>query len=146
MSSSQYVQQQASSKRERKSKELTLEACTLKRWLHSLDLQQLLDAMKFEFKSYPESSSKCHEYDLLLEMITNQSPPPTPIHPRALGYKKLASNEPITNGRWDEEERILRNRFERPRLFQFIERTPSSSIHRSSSDNTDSGMEDLLFC
>lgn len=147
-------------------KEVAMTTSEMKKWLHSLNLQQLLNAMKFTFpqssssssSSYSSSSSlssrpsssSCHEYDLLLEMLRNQSPPPTPIHPRAMGYKKLASKQPLTNGRWDEEERILRNRFERPRLFQFIERSSPSSKSNRTATNTyggggGGGMEDLLL-
>ena len=53
-------------------------------------------------------------------MVDLQSPPPTPIHPRAMGVK-LASNVFSSDGR-DEEERIMRNRRVRPRLYQLIER------------------------
>ena len=117
----------------------------MKEWLHSLTSKQLQDAMMFSLSS--QSSSSCHhnhdsnnEYDLLIEMLSSQSPPPTPIHPRAMGYNHHASNHnPITDGRWDEEQRVLRNRFERPRLFQFIERSSESlnlDIDSISADNS----------
>lgn len=94
----------------------------MKEWIHSLSLQQLLDAMVFSL------STASNEYNLLVEMLSTQSPPPIPIHPKAVGYKQHATNQPITDGRLDEEQRVLRNRFERPRLFQFIERSyPLSS-------------------
>jgi len=92
-------------------------------WIHSLTSEELKEAMCFTFKSDDEDSNSnkqsSHEYDLLIEMLNNQCPPPTPIHPRALNFK-TASDQPITDGRRCEEERILRSRFEIPRLFQFI--------------------------
>ncbi len=94
----------------------------MKEWIHSLSLQQLQDAMVFSL------STTSNEYNVLVEMLSTQSPPPTPIHPKAVGYKPHATNQLITDGRLDEEQRVLRNRFERPRLFQFIERSyPPSS-------------------
>jgi DNA polymerase sigma len=92
----------------------------IKHWIDTLTSEELLHAMTFPF------SSECKEYDLLIEMLKSQSPPPTPIHPRAMGFKQQASNIPVTDGRWDEEERVLRNRVERPRLFQFIERSENA--------------------
>ena len=51
-----------------------------------------------------------------------------------LTLQKQASSKPITTGRWDEEERILRNRFQRPRLFRFVERSPPSAINSSTTN------------
>ena len=95
--------------------------CEIKTWIQSLSFKELLDAMVFPI------ASTSNEYDLLIEMLNNQSPPPTPIHPRAIGYPKPASNKPVTDGRWTEEHRLLRARFEKPRLFQFIERITTTN-------------------
>ena len=95
--------------------------CGIKTWIQSLSFKELLDAMVFPI------ASTSNEYDLLIEMLNNQSPPPTPIHPRAIGYPKPASNKPVTDGRWTQEHRLLRARFEKPRLFQFIERITTTN-------------------
>ena len=63
--------------------------------------------------------------DVLLQLLQSQAPPPTPIHPRAVSYKSASCAVwGATDGR-DEEERVSRSRFRRPRLFQLVERTAS---------------------
>ena len=63
--------------------------------------------------------------DVLLQLLRSQAPPPTPIHPRAVSYKSASCAVwGATDGR-DEEERVSRSRFRRPRLFQLVERTAS---------------------
>jgi hypothetical protein len=61
------------------------------------------------------------EYQLLNEMVKLQSPPPTPIHPRVLDYRP-ATARGATDGR-NEEERIYKSRFRKPRLFQLMEKS-----------------------
>ena len=83
-----------------------------RRWLFSLDRDELLNAMRFSFAGGVES----HEYDLLVEMVQLQSPPPTPVHPGALNYKPWSQFGPqLDYG----AERL---RSTQPRLFQWSER------------------------
>ena len=90
---------------------------SFKQWISSLDWQELLVALEFEFVCVDDCSV---EEELLREMIKLQVPPPTPIHPRALSFRPHSASG-ATDGR-NEEERIIRDRFRRPRLFQWIER------------------------
>ena len=101
---------------------------SMKKWLQSLSEEQLIEAMSFPFET--NSSGKCHEYDLLVQMLYLQSTPPVPIHPRAMGVK-LASSKFANDGR-NEIQRVMKNRRERPRLFQFIEREHNDSSIDSS--------------
>lgn len=66
--------------------------------------------------------------DILLQLLQSQAPPPIPIHPRAVPYKSAscAISRGATDGR-DEEERVRRERFHRPRLFQLVERSSSKT-------------------
>ena len=100
------------------------EVASMERWLRSLSEEQIVEAMSFSFNN--DSYGKCHEYDLLVQMLSFQSPPPTPIHPRAMGVKH-ASSVFATDGR-NELQRVLRNRLVRPRLFQFIERQSNNTF------------------
>lgn len=110
----------------------------IKEWIDRLTSEEFLKVLSFHFKveiSVDDTSSLqhnddlntsgSHEFSLLREMLATQSPPPTPIHPRALWFRP-ASESGFSNGRRDEESRVQRNRFERPRLFQFIERYDNS--------------------
>jgi hypothetical protein len=98
------------------------ELVSMKKWLQTLSEEELLEAMSFSFDR--DGSGKSHEYDLLVQMLSLQSPPPTPIHPRAMGVK-LASSEFANDGK-NELQRVLKNRIVCPRLFQFIERESGS--------------------
>ena len=66
-----------------------------RRWLLGLERDELLQAMQVTF---PVSTScviqECHEYHLLLEIVKLQSPPPTPVHPRAMGYRPASQYGP----------------------------------------------------
>lgn len=63
--------------------------------------------------------------DVLLQLLQLQAPPPPPIHPRAVSYKSASCAVlGATDGR-NEEDRVLRERFRRPRLFQLVERMTS---------------------
>lgn len=95
-------------------------------WVRSLDRSHLLRAMEFSFQTDDSSNSSSHEYDLLLEMIKLQPPPPTPIHPRAV-WHKVSSAKGKTDGR-NEAVRVLKSRIEKPRLFQLF---PSSEAAAS---------------
>ena len=65
--------------------------------------------------------------DVLLQLLQLQAPPPTPIHPRAVTYKSASCAVlGATDGR-NEEDRVIRERFRRPRLFQLVERMSSGS-------------------
>lgn len=63
------------------------------------------------------------ELRLLRDMLDLQSPPPTPIHPKAMGFKLASDTISSTTGRFNEEERVKMNRFRKPRLFQFVEKS-----------------------
>jgi len=97
---------------------------SMKKWLEQLSEDELVEAMSFSFDS--DGTGKCHEYELLKQMVVLQSPPPTPIHPRAMGVK-FASSGFANDGR-DEIQRVMKNRFVRPRLFQFLERTSNNNF------------------
>jgi hypothetical protein len=84
------------------------------KWVHGLSHDDLLCAMEFDIAE--------DEYALWKEMIQLQAPPPTPIHPGILGYR-AASVQGATDGRRNEEERVYKARFEKPRLFQLMETT-----------------------
>lgn len=99
---------------------------SMKIWLEKLSENELVEAMTFSFDSDSDGTGKCHEYELFRQMIALQSPPPTPIHPRAMGVK-LASVGIANDGR-DELQRVMKNRFVRPRLFQFIERRSNNNF------------------
>ena len=129
----------------------------MKAWIDTLpdDGVELLRCMEFDFIcpsyaadctvdgmsgtfTYPAdqdtgTTSRCLDdddgsSDILLQLLQSQAPPPTPIHPRAVTYKSAscAISRGATDGR-DEEERVRRERFHRPRLFQLVERRGSSS-------------------
>lgn len=106
--------------KKKQSEEISL----IKNWIEHLSESEFRDAITFTFEK--DDNAKSHEYELLKQMVDLQSPPPTPIHPRAMGVK-LASNVFSSDGR-DEEERIMRNRRVRPRLYQFIERKNSNGF------------------
>ena len=72
--------------------------------IKQLSESEFRDAITFTFEK--DVTGKSHEYELLKQMVDLQSPPPTPIHPRAMGVK-LASNVFSSDGR-DEEERIMK--------------------------------------
>jgi DNA polymerase sigma len=61
------------------------------------------------------AAATSHEYDLLLDMVRLQSPPPTPVHPRAVGYKSTSQKGARLDYYYREEERL---RWTQPRLFQ----------------------------
>jgi len=84
-----------------------------RQWVQNLSHEDLLRAMEFVIVD--------EEYSLLKEMVKLQAPPPTPIHPGILGYRP-ASAAGATDGR-NEEERVYKARFEKPRLFQLMETT-----------------------
>jgi DNA polymerase sigma len=88
----------------------------MKKWLTSLPEQELVKAMSFNF--YQDSLDSSHDFDLIKEMVNLQPQLPTPIHLSAMGVK-LASASGPRDGR-NELERIQKDRFERPRLFQLV--------------------------
>jgi len=113
-----------------------------RRWVVSLNREELLDAMAFTFKpdnNTPKSSTnaipigfsssldgssssiftgvgRSHEYELLLSMVQLQPPPPTPVHPRATGYKSRSQKGARLDYFYKEEEYL---RWTKPRLFQW---------------------------
>ena len=100
-----------------------------RRWVTSLSLDELLDAMAFSFQPDPaprgSSREACnsgmansHEYELLLSMVKLQPPPPTPVHPRAPGYKSRSIKGATLDYFFREEENL---RWIKPRLFQWAE-------------------------
>jgi predicted house-cleaning noncanonical NTP pyrophosphatase (MazG superfamily) len=132
-----------------------------KQWVLSLNREELLDAMAFTFQpdstnsksstTTPTYSSlhasahsgvKSHEYDLLLSMVQLQPPPPTPVHPRATGYKSRSQKGARLDFFFREEEHL---RWTKPRLFQWAEEENQSALfyknydlrakHRDSSRN-----------
>jgi hypothetical protein len=92
----------------------TVELENFKQWVFSLEKEELLDAMSFTFQSIPGGGS--HDYDLLLEMVRLQSPPPTPIHNKAMGYMPCSRKGARLDYALREEERL---RWTQPRLFRF---------------------------
>eukprot|EP00978_Attheya_sp_CCMP212_P015391 scaffold39755_cov52-Attheya_sp.AAC.2 len=133
------------------------EISAVKAWIATLSKDELLHAMAFVFQSDNSDSSNgaesgrssasrsvirgsglkqlSHEYDLLCQMVDLQSPPSTPIHPRVVPYKS-ATKRGVTDGR-DENERVRRNRFRRPRLYQLMERqSVGSSLYHDASFRT----------
>lgn len=94
------------------------------KWLSSLSDDDLIQHMTFSFQK--DKNGISHEYELLVEMLRLQSPPPTPIHPRALGFK-LATGGFVNDGR-NEIQRVHKNRFRRPRLFQLIEKQQTDDL------------------
>jgi hypothetical protein len=76
----------------------TISPQELKRWIDSLSIDELQDALHFSFEiddndrsnsiasfdgtACNHSSSSSHELDLLQQMVDLQCPSPTPIHPR----------------------------------------------------------------
>ena len=88
-----------------------------RQWVDGLSHDDLLRCMEFEIME--------DEYQLLKEMVQLQAPPPTPIHPGILGYRP-ASAAGVTDGR-NEEERIYKARFERPRMFQLMETSTTTT-------------------
>lgn len=102
-------------------------AAPMQKWLSSLSDDDLIQHMTFSFQT--DKNGISHEYELLVEMLRLQSPPPTPIHPRAIGFK-LATGGFINDGR-NEFERVTKNRFRRPRLFQLIEKQQTDKFETS---------------
>ena len=130
-----------------------------KRWVISLNREELLDAMAFTFQ--PDSNSSkpsmattpiggsldsstataarvnSHEYELLLSMVQLQPSPPTPVHPRATGYKSRSQKGARLDYYFKEEEHL---RWTKPRLFQWAEQEEQhSSRFYSSTSAYDSG-------
>lgn len=115
-------------------------------WLNHLSLDEMLQSMEFiltpddsiesslELGSSTISPKQSHEHELLVQMLSLQSPLPTPIHPRVvLKGSKHASKMSITDGK-DEERRIYTNRLRNPRLFQLLERPSSNAAGRLGDD------------
>ena len=117
----------------------------IREWIDSLpdDGMELLRSMEFDIlcpnltsgtsNSFESSISSAGASttdpgsDVLLQLLELQAPPPTPIHPRAVSYKSAScALLGATDGR-SEEDRVLRERFTRPRLFQLVERMSSGS-------------------
>ena len=90
-----------------------------RQWLKTLSMEELCAALQFEAS------------DLLLEMVDLQTPPRTPIHPRALSYRP-ASGQGATDGR-NEEQCRWNGRFCTPRLFQWQQQNRPSTTSTSSS-------------
>jgi len=108
-----------------------------KRWVTSLSREELLDAMAFTFRPDTNSralssSVKSHEYFLLCQMVELQPPPPTPVHPRATGYKSRSQKGARLDYFYREEEHL---RWRKPRLFQFVEPQNESMYGRSRKRN-----------
>ena len=99
-------------------------------WLFSLNRSELLNAIQFSFK--PSEGAQSHEYELLREMIELQTPTPTPVHPRALGYKLSSQFGPSL----DYEHGASRARWTHPRLFQWTENRISRSRTRRGNQNS----------
>jgi len=111
-------------------------------WVTSLNRDELLDAMAFTFQPDPitktsmatpslpylnvsnSSIAKSHEYDLLSDMVKDQPPPPTPVHPRAMGFKSRSEKGARLDYFFREEENL---RWTKPRLFQWVEQHDQSS-------------------
>ena len=110
-----------------------------RRWVTSLNREELLDAMAFSFQpdpmtrvpsleTYNSARLSSHEYDLLLSMVQLQPPPSTPVHPRATGYKSRSQKGARLDYFFKEEEHL---RWTKPRLFQWAEQSeqPSTSYN-----------------
>ena len=115
-----------------KQKRKRKEDVDFKRWVYSLDVEELLDSMAFMFESSPPPS---HEYDLLSQMVKLQPPNPNPVHSKAVGYTSRASQRGVRLDYFYKEEERLRWR--NPKLFQLTEQSPSMNIEKGSRANID---------
>jgi hypothetical protein len=116
----------------RKSAEKKEELLAFRKWISALTTQELVHAMQCEFikddnDDNNDGETTSHEFTLLQQLVDNQSPPPTPIHPKGMGYRPFATKIGANDGR-DEEARVYKDRFTRPRLFQFMEQRPTTTI------------------
>jgi DNA polymerase sigma len=114
-----------------------------KQWVTSLNQEELLDSMAFTFESNMDNSknsislssttslSPSHDYELLSQMVQQQPPPSTPVHPRATGYKPRSQKGVRLDYFYKEEEHL---RWTKPRLFQWVEQR-SSSINNNDNGN-----------
>jgi Nucleotidyltransferase domain len=98
-----------------KSKSGTDELLAFRSWVKALTLEQLLNALHCDLTNDKDGQ----DYGILHQLISSQAPPSTPIHPQAMGYRPWATSHGANDGR-DEECRVLRDRFTRPRLFQLL--------------------------
>ncbi len=123
--------------RRRGEEQIKMELSSMKEWLSSLSEEDLIRAMTFTFtftrtctgnhnRDHKAGTLICHEYDLLVEMLSLQVPPPTPIHPRAMPMgmhkRERGVTTTTTSDGKNEVRRIMKERFIRPRLFKFMER------------------------
>ena len=98
-------------------------------WLTSLTTQQLVHAMQCELSK--DDGGESHDFNLLKHLVDGQVPPPTPIHPKGMGYWPLASKAHMSgNDGRDEQARIYKDRFTRPRLFQLMTRRRPATVRR----------------
>ena len=110
----------------------------MKEWIHSLpqDGVLLLQKMEFDFVnsnafksnmaglSDAVSSSMSDEdesSEILMQILMQQAPLPTPIHRRAVPYESASCTIFGASDGRDDVERVRRDRFRRPHLFQLVE-------------------------
>lgn len=100
------------------------EAASFRRWCMSLTVEELRTALQFPFEQQNGSSRKDRnpEFDLMLEMVRLEPPPPTPVHPRAMGYTARMSENRC--GLDFPHGDFVRRRTQ-PRLFQWFNRSHS---------------------
>lgn len=93
------------------------EFAKFKQWLFNLNREELLFSMQFSFETSSDTGES-HELDLLKDMVKLQTPPETPVHPRAIGFKPRSQYGP----KLDHDRGTEKSRWTRPRLFQWTER------------------------
>ena len=84
------------------------------RWVKSLTREELVQGMQFTVE-------EGQDYRLLLEMIRLESPPPTPVHPCAMGYRPRMSERGAQLD-YPQGARVVKRT--RPQLFQWTDRQP----------------------
>ena len=96
-------------------------------WVLSLSKNELVEAMSFDFMRSSDDSTHSVDYDILLEMVVEMSPPESPVHPRGMGVKKRMSK---FGPQLDYEHGKEKLRVSNPRIFQWSRRQSYQSRMR----------------